>query len=364
MPELPEVEIARKLLTNALQGSTICNILSNEDEIVFQNTTHTEFAEILKGKTVQSVGRKGKYFYFILDSPPYPVFHFGMTGGIAIKGEKSPYFFPDSTDWPPKYIKFILTAKSNTNETTTEIAFSDPRRLSRITFVPSDPLSHPPISKLGFDPLIQMPEYDVFVDLVKKRKMPVKSLLLDQEFSAGVGNWVADEILYHARVHPAHRTNMLTDTDIAHIYAQMSLIVKKAVDVDADVERFPKNWIFHVRWNKGKKGDHMVDDMKISFETVGGRTSAFVPLLQKLPEGSGPPPPKKRKNETEKSSQWKKKIPKKTRSKRKSKDDSETEEESKVMDEKSEFENSEDDFKEPVTKNKKSRRKSAPKSKR
>jgi formamidopyrimidine-DNA glycosylase len=76
------------------------------------------------------------------------------------------------------------------SEPSIELAFSDARRLGRIRLCTS-PLTEPPISELGFDPILSMPTLDQFTPLVLKRSCPIKALLLDQSFSAGVGNWVA-----------------------------------------------------------------------------------------------------------------------------------------------------------------------------
>lgn len=72
----------------------------------------------------------------------------------------------------------------------TEVAFLDARRLGRIRLCKS-PLTEPPISNMGFDPILSMPDIEDFSRGVLKRACPIKALLLDQSFSAGVGNWVA-----------------------------------------------------------------------------------------------------------------------------------------------------------------------------
>lgn len=72
----------------------------------------------------------------------------------------------------------------------TEIAFSDARRLGRIRLVRS-PLNEPPISELGFDPILSMPLLDDLRASLSKRTCPIKALLLDQSFSAGIGNYLA-----------------------------------------------------------------------------------------------------------------------------------------------------------------------------
>lgn len=74
-----------------------------------------------------------------------------------------------------------------------ELAFIDPRRLGRLRLVPNPVTAHPPISELGFDPVLDHPSLDEFKQLLLKKKGAVKGVIMDQSFSAGVGNWVADE---------------------------------------------------------------------------------------------------------------------------------------------------------------------------
>jgi formamidopyrimidine-DNA glycosylase len=90
--------------------------------------------------------------------------------------------------------EFILHVgpASSDHEGMTEVAFLDARRLGRIRLCKT-PLTEPPISKMGFDPILSMPNLTDFSKGVLKRTCPIKALLLDQSFSAGVGNWVAGE---------------------------------------------------------------------------------------------------------------------------------------------------------------------------
>lgn len=74
-----------------------------------------------------------------------------------------------------------------------ELAFIDVRRLGRLRLVPTPVLSQPPLSELGFDPVLDHPSLDEFKELISKKKGTIKGLIMDQAFSAGVGNWVADE---------------------------------------------------------------------------------------------------------------------------------------------------------------------------
>ena len=86
--------------------------------------------------------------------------------------------------------QFIIHFSATSTEPATQLAFLDARRLARIRLA-REPLKEPPISELGFDPILSMPTLEDFKKMVLKRSCPIKALLLDQGFSAGVGNWVA-----------------------------------------------------------------------------------------------------------------------------------------------------------------------------
>jgi formamidopyrimidine-DNA glycosylase len=165
-----------------------------------------------------------------------------------------------------------------------QFGLKDPRRLARLRLVAGeDPLLEDPINKLGFDPVLNLPTAEMFNKMVLKRAVPVKALLLDQSFSAGVGNWVADEILYQSRIHPAQYTNTLNEDELTELYNKLKFVCETAVSAEADESKLPHDWLMKYRWGKGKKRKQMLPNgLALQFETVGGRTSAFVPSRQKL----------------------------------------------------------------------------------
>ncbi|KAJ7456496.1 DNA glycosylase/AP lyase [Mycena latifolia] len=291
MPELPEVNRAKNLINRVAAGKVIEKVEAVEDPIVFAGITHDDFVRELTGRKVESAARYGKVFFIVLDGKGrMPVLHFGMTGMLQVKGELASYYKETpksaSTAWPPRFMKFILHLFDSETGVTTQLAFLDARRLGRIRLCAS-PLTEPPISELGFDPILSMPSIEEFKPLVMRRSCPIKALLLDQSFSAGVGNWVADEILYHARVHPEQRSNTLTNEQLLALHLQIRNVCEIAVSVDADDSKFPDNWLFKHRWGKGKKAAPNLklpsgESATIKWITVGGRTSAYVLELQAL----------------------------------------------------------------------------------
>ncbi|KAH8834786.1 AtMMH-1 [Flagelloscypha sp. PMI_526] len=294
MPELPEVERAKNDIKNAVQNQTITRVEAQPDTIVFDGCTSEEFSSTLTGGKLLDVKRYGKVFYFELEGGgKLPVFHFGMTGAIHIRGRESFKYKegpkPDPAQWPPKFVKCIMHCEDE-HGTITEIAFTDARRLGRIRLC-EDPTQEHPISALGFDPILSMLPLEEYIPKVQRKGCPIKSLLLDQSFNAGVGNWVADEILYHSRVHPESKCNALTIDQITALHLNTEYVCTTAVSVNAESSLFPDNWLFCHRWGKGKREAHTLklpngDPATIKWITVGGRTSAFVAELQRKSAGT------------------------------------------------------------------------------
>ncbi|KAL5635509.1 hypothetical protein ACGC1H_004337 [Rhizoctonia solani] len=297
MPELPEVERAARLTHHVAVARKIDKVETFEDTIVYTGgITHHDFAKEITGRHVLNVGRYGKVFYIELDGQGrMPVLHLGMTGMVQVKGEEPTWYRRRNKDlsadvWPPpRFLKFIIHFSATDTQPATQLAFIDARRLARIRLA-HDPLKEHPISELGFDPILSMPELKEFKTMALKRTCPVKALLLDQSFSAGVGNWVADEILFQSRIHPEQRASTLSDVQLQTMYDQTKSVCETAVAVNADSSLFPKHWLFQYRWGKGEKNktDMILpngEKAKIKWLTVGGRTSALVEQLQKMPAG-------------------------------------------------------------------------------
>ena len=116
--------------------------------------------------------------------------------------------------------------------------------------------------------------------LLARRKAPIKAVLLDQGVFAGVGNWVADEILFQARISPHRPAASLGPAEVRALRAKLIAIVARAVKVGADSDRFPRGWLFHRRW--GRDASAVTSRAEpIRHETIGGRTAAWVPRRQR-----------------------------------------------------------------------------------
>lgn len=265
MPELPEVETARRAVVKAARGRVIRNVLTVEDPIVYDGVAPGAVARALTGRRMVDMHRRGKHLWMELDRRPWPLFHFGMTGWLHVYR---------SEEERPRFWKIEMQFEHGVR-----VALRDPRRLGRIR-LREDPASEPPISLLGFDPVHALPDVNFFAGELRRRAAPIKAVLLDQSFSAGVGNWIADEVLYQSGIDPRRRANTLRADEVKTIRMKMKKIIDHAVKVGSNDEKFPRTWLFHYRWGK-TKGAKDGRGRAISFGTVGGRTTAWVAGAQR-----------------------------------------------------------------------------------
>src|SRR5215475_5758459 len=222
MPELPEVERSRLIAMKIAQGRRIVQAICTDDPIVFEKVPPARFRRALVGRRVRAVRRHGKHLWFELDKRPWPCLHFGMTGGFhtapggpRVRLHSTPKK-PDGA-WPPRFTKLLLRFDDGG-----ELVMADARRLGRIR-LRQDPASEPPISLLG------------------------------QSFAAGVGNWIADEVLYQARLDPRRRPRTLTDTEVSRMRTALKRVMDTSVRVSNDSDRYPRTWLFHRRWGKNPR---------------------------------------------------------------------------------------------------------------
>ncbi len=280
MPELPEVEAARALAQRVAVGRRIVEIGCAGDPLVFEELPPARFRQTLLGRCVRGVGRHGKHLWLELDRRPWPCFHFGMAGGLQAPRARGVRLVssgrkrdPDDA-WPPRFTKLRLTFDDGG-----ELVMTDARRLARVR-LRTDPRAEPPISGLGFDALRDLPPSRRLAELLAGRSAPIKAVLLDQSFAAGVGNWIADEVLYHARIAPRRRAHSLSAGETLRLREALRSVVGAAVRARADSDRFPKTWLFHHRWGR-KTGAVTARGEKIRHDTIAGRTTAWVPAVQR-----------------------------------------------------------------------------------
>jgi formamidopyrimidine-DNA glycosylase len=185
MPELPEVESVRRGLEPELSGRRVVDAWWDPHPNVIR-----QFTDVgrLSGRTIERVGRRGKFLISPLDAGLELIMHLGMTGAFRF-------------DYDDPYVRARLWLDDGR-----ELAFRDPRRFGRLAVVEAGSYeSIPTLATLGPEPLSADFDPDRFAAAVGKTTAPIKPYLLGQRPVAGVGNIYADEALWRARIHPASR---------------------------------------------------------------------------------------------------------------------------------------------------------------
>ena len=280
MPELAEVETVCRVMRRILVGKRVKHVEVIPDTIVFQ-ASRKNIEDALVGRTVRAIGRRGKTFWIELAGPGPTVYgHLGMTGwvrevgteGVRLQGHGDVPF--DDERGRPRFLKLLIEVTGGK-----AIAFTDGRRLGRIWLGP-EPGEEPRVKRLGRDAHTDLPTPAELEKLFARRRIPIKALLLGQTMLAGLGNWLVDEVLYQSRISPKRPALSLDKREVTALRRAIAAVVTKAVDVGADHERFPRSWLFEHRWG-GSRGSQQIGGHQIVREEVGGRTTAWVPSVQK-----------------------------------------------------------------------------------
>lgn len=280
MPELAEVETVCRVMRKVLVGKRIARVEVVPDKLVFQ-ASRANVEDALVGRTVRAIGRRGKTFWIEMSGPGPTVYgHLGMTGwirehgteGVRLQGHGDAPF--DDEHGRPRFLKLWVEVAGGA-----AIAFTDGRRLGRI-WLGERPAEEPRIQRLGRDAHDDLPSARELAALFARRRVPIKAVLLGQDTLAGLGNWLVDEVLYQSRISPKRPAASLSAREVAALRRAIRAVVTKAVAVGADSARFPRTWLFEHRWG-GARGSQQINGHRIVREEVGGRTSAWVPAVQK-----------------------------------------------------------------------------------
>ncbi|MDP9209873.1 MAG: formamidopyrimidine-DNA glycosylase, partial [Actinomycetota bacterium] len=183
MPELPEAERAREALERHALGRVVADA-DDSDSYVCRPWPPGGLREALVGHKVTGVDRVGKQLLVETDGPVLGL-HLGMSGSLRFDDDPG--------------LRFKRFALAFTDGTT--MVLRDPRRLGRVTLDPAR-------GRLGPDAMLVSLER--FRDLVGRSRAPVKARLLDQSVIAGVGNLLADETLWQAKIAPGRPADELT----------------------------------------------------------------------------------------------------------------------------------------------------------
>lgn len=218
MPELPEVETVANDLREQITGRSF-----REAHILWPRTLAAPDEQSLEGRLegryVVDVGRRGKYILIRLDDGQALIVHLRMTGRLAVVGGESPLL-------EDKHVRawFRLAGDEAGGGA---LVFTDSRKFGRIWLVNDiDEVT----GKLGPEPLAWDLAPEGFAARIRRRKVAIKALLLDQTVVAGVGNIYADESLFRAGIHPLRKSFTLSDEELGRLYVSLREVLREAIN--------------------------------------------------------------------------------------------------------------------------------------
>jgi formamidopyrimidine-DNA glycosylase len=226
VPELPEVELARSLIADQALHRRIVDV-DDSDTYVARPHAPGELRSALAGRSLTAAHRRGKTMWLetsgtgdAAEAGPELGIHLGMSGRIVVTapdgtvaegGDPNRYNRASSPVWNRFTLRFADGGS---------LVLQDPRRLGRVRLDPD-------IGALGPD-ATEVTRAQ-FRALISKGTIAVKARLLDQSKIAGIGNLLADEILWQAKVSPLARVNSLTPVQVNRLYRALKKVVDAAI---------------------------------------------------------------------------------------------------------------------------------------
>jgi formamidopyrimidine-DNA glycosylase len=266
MPELAEVEFFRKRWDPAL-GERVVDVEIHAAARCCRGVNPRTLRRAVAGRRLLRSLAAAKQMAFVLEGGAWIGVHLGMTGELLC---------PPGDFSPGRHDHLLLrTAKGRS------LVFRDPRMFGRIQFwqgkgePPWWASLAPPILSPAFTPAA-LAEF-----LRRRARSPLKAVLLMQERFPGIGNWMADEVLWRAGLHPKAKAGRVGPRARARLHAALREVCRDSLRViGKDWSDPPDSWLFNHRWEKGGRCPRTRGPLLHA--TVGGRTTCWSPRRQIL----------------------------------------------------------------------------------
>jgi formamidopyrimidine-DNA glycosylase len=274
MPELAEVEFYRKRWHLAARGERVTAVLAHDKKKLMRELDLAAFRSALVGATFEDSFAAAKQMLFRFSGDVWLGIHLGMSGELSVAEPTHP---------PGKHDHLVLVMEKHA------LVFNDPRMFGSVDFhVGKEPpewwtrIAPPILSKQFTIPVVA-------AFLKRRARAPIKAVLLMQERFPGVGNWMADEILWRAAIHPRRLAGTLTPAEVRTLCRECRIVCRQALDkiagrgstLPADLNvGIPRTWLFKHRWRMG--GTCPKTGTPLAHATIGGRTTCWSPARQKI----------------------------------------------------------------------------------
>jgi formamidopyrimidine-DNA glycosylase len=261
MPELPDVEVYRRIAVDTALGRPIAGVEAVEPDLL-AGVTADDLRARLTGRAVHETLRHGKHLFLGTGEDGWLRLHFGMSGRlVAVAPEGA---LPDAADLVLRF------------DDGGALVYAAPRKLGAIGWV-DDPAAFVRDEHLGRDAFTPRLTADALAALLADRHGMVKPALTDQHRLAGIGNVYADEALFQAGLHPRARADRLDRDQVAALADALHHVCDLAIKHGADPARLPGSWLLPHREAGAAcpRCGTPLEEIKVS-----GRTTVFCPTCQ------------------------------------------------------------------------------------
>ncbi len=211
MPELPEVETTRRGIEPHLVGRSVTSLDVRQPKLRWPVPDH--LSQLLPGRAVQSVERRGKYLLIRFDCGELLV-HLGMSGSLRVV---------DKTKSPGKHDHVDLTLNDGKC-----LRLTDPRRFGAVLWQAEGEL-HELLAHLGPEPLSDQFDADYLIERAKGRKTAIKTFIMDSKVVVGVGNIYANEALFAAGIHPKRAAGQISRARMERLVDEIKRVLAAAI---------------------------------------------------------------------------------------------------------------------------------------
>ena len=270
MPELAEVDYIRKQWNPGFHHR-IEEVAIHDKKRIFRGIDVKQFIKALTGATLERSEARGKQMLFVAQkrgakAQAWLGLHLGMTGELRI----------EPADYAAnKHDHLVLRQAKHA------LVFQDPRMFGRVLFAESAdaPKWWAQLPPELLSSAFRLNDLEIF--LKRRARAPIKAVLLMQERFPGIGNWMADEILWRAGIHPAQPAGSIMCSEAKTLYREIRWVCRESLRIiGKDYSDPPDSWLFNHRWQKG--GTCPRTGAKLQHATIGGRTTCWSPARQKL----------------------------------------------------------------------------------
>ena len=287
MPELPEVEIVRHSLNKKIIQKTIKKVIVRNRHL--RTKIPLNFKKILEKQKILNVGRFSKYLIIFLSGRSKLLIHLGMSGTIHLlehnkKNLMTNMSFYNSPKLPDKHNHVEIFFDKF------KLVYNDPRRFGFFEIIKDKHQFEKRFKKLGPEPFDSNFDVNYISNNLKNKKKNIKNFLLDQNFTSGIGNIYASEILYLSRINPFKEGKSINKVECKKIFKNTRSVLLNAIrkggssirnfkNISGSKGSFQKN--FKVYQREGLKCKRLDCKGIIQKKNISNRSTFFCAICQK-----------------------------------------------------------------------------------